>query len=108
MSYSIKFEKAKDYKRFNLHNVISDVNRFGDFTIEFFEDIDQMVEGIYYDEEDNEPVYINPDSNVVRTIHAGATLHVQRIPQIIQALQERLDAYNNYNKSNQGDADGEK
>lgn len=107
MTYSIKFEKAKDYKRFNLHSAIVDANKFGEFSIEFFEDIDQPVDEVHYDE-DGESQVVHSDFHVHRTLHAGATLHVHRIPDLINTLQEKLNAYNNYIKSqNSGENDGE-
>jgi hypothetical protein len=95
MSYSIKFEKHKNYQRFNLSGVIVEANRFGEFTIEFYEDIEQLPEVVTYVDEHDEPI-IDQEFEISRTIYAGATIPAHRIPIIIEALQNKLNSYNDY------------
>ena len=105
MGYAIKLEKHKDYSRFNLHGVIVEGNRFGEFSIELYEDIEQHISEIQYID-NSEPRTTLPEHDFIRTIYAGATLSADRLEYIIEALQEKLNMYNRYKQHEDGEIDG--
>lgn len=103
---SIGFEQAKDYKRFNLTNVLIDVNIAGDVSIEFYEDIELLPKAIFYYEDETgieHPEIIPHEHTHLRSIHATATLPIHRMQNIIDRLQAKLNEYTEYIKQQQGE-----
>jgi hypothetical protein len=104
----IQIEKSKTYKRFNYTGSFCDINSHGDVTLDLYEDIEEYPsEIVFYD--DDEPELILKPNTHTRVIHAGAMFSVQKLPELIDRLQSRLNNYIEYQQqaANGNDDDGE-